>query len=390
MNILHINENIEIKGGVEVYLKSLITSSHNTNFSSFWIGITKKNSKYTIRSYNSKEVSIITPTRLNEYFKSFTKDNKIDIINIHNIFDIHLIKTLFKILPIVKSVHSPNNICPGRDKFLRFSEKTCNQCWGTICIKNSYTQGCAPRNPVNLLKALIYVDYEVKRASKLYKKIIVYSEYIKNECIKSGIKENMIEVIPYFTDVNKMVFEKVKTNKERKLFFAGRLVTSKGVHSLIEAVAPILKSKDNIVLDIVGDGIQKKLFEELTCNLGIEDKVVFHGWLDRDNTMSLMSDSEIVIFPSIYPEAFGIVGIEAMAFGKPVVAFNVGGVSTWLKNNITGFLIENNSVEEMTEKIEKILEDHTLYVKFSENGLKYHKNHFTEKIHMESLYLIYK
>ena len=69
----------------------------------------------------------------------------------------------------------------------------------------------------------------------------------------------------------------------------------------------------------------------------------------------ILHKSYVVLFPSIYPEAFGISGIEAMMRAKPVVAFNVGGVSTWLEHNKTGILVQSLNQMNTLQLLRKLL-----------------------------------
>ena len=96
-----------------------------------------------------------------------------------------------------------------------------------------------------------------------------------------------------------------------------------------------------------------------------------------------------VFFPSIYPEAFGIVGIEAMMRGKPVIAFDIGGVSTWLENNYTGFLVQNGNFNVMCEYAETLLQNPTLYRDMSINARKKALDYYTPKIHISKLVEMY-
>ena len=98
----------------------------------------------------------------------------------------------------------------------------------------------------------------------------------------------------------------------------------------------------------------------------------------------------MIIFPSIYPEAFGIVGIEAMMQGKPVVGFNVGGVSTWLKNEITGFLTKPGDTEMLREKAELLLNDAEIYNRMSRNARSEALKKFVPAVHIGKLIEIYR
>jgi glycosyltransferase involved in cell wall biosynthesis len=83
--------------------------------------------------------------------------------------------------------------------------------------------------------------------------------------------------------------------------------------------------------------------------------VQFTGWLDPKEIKSLYQQAAVVVVPSLWPEPFGMVGIEALNHGKPVVAFNVGGVSEWLKHGENGFLVPPKDISRLAAAIETIL-----------------------------------
>ena len=120
-----------------------------------------------------------------------------------------------------------------------------------------------------------------------------------------------------------------------------------------------------------------------------KDRITFHGWKAAEEIQLLLKKSYIMIFPSIYPEAFGISGIEAMMQGKPVVGFDVGGVSTWLKHTETGFLVPVKNVKKMTEKIQFLLDNKTIYAEMCKKARKVALEEFSPQVHIEKLIEIY-
>jgi len=111
----------------------------------------------------------------------------------------------------------------------------------------------------------------------------------------------------------------------QRVVFVGRLSRTKGVHYLLKAMRIAHQELPKAVLVLLGEGHDSESFVQLTDELGLNDVVTFLGWADRETVQAELARSTVVAFPSIYPEAFGISGIEAMAHGKPVVGFDVGG-----------------------------------------------------------------
>ncbi len=106
---------------------------------------------------------------------------------------------------------------------------------------------------------------------------------------------------------------------------------------------------------VAGDGSALDELKKLAKELGISERVSFCGWIDHQKLDTLYQQCSMVVIPSIWPEPFGIVGIEAMAYGKPTIAYDVGGISEWLKDGDSGFLVKPGDENELVEKINFIL-----------------------------------
>ena len=390
MNILHLNEWVDLKGGVEVYISQLQELIRAKGDRSFLIGIHEYEGGFSVtfneggNGYKTENQKIVFNT-----LEQFIRDNGIDIINLHSIFNPRLISFCLDRLPVIKFAHGPVMVCPGKDKFWRYSEQPCTIKYGAHCFWHIYSQGCANRHPKRVLKSWNYVNYEVKEASLLYKKIVVMSEYIKDGLLECGVQADKILCNPYFTPVTKDVPEIAQTTK-KSLIFIGRLVSSKGAHVLLKYLTDLLKSRDDIHLNIVGDGQMKEQLINFVDEAQLSDRVTFHGWLGREQIDSLLQNGYLVFFPSIYPEAFGIVGIEAMMRGKPVVGFNMGGVKTWLENDITGYLIEPNDAGSFLIKTGLLLDNYEVYSRMAANARKIALKKYTSEIHMKRLYDVYQ
>lgn len=152
------------------------------------------------------------------------------------------------------------------------------------------------------------------------------------------------------------------------ILYVGRLEKFKGVDDLIRAMPEIIRSIPDVKLIIAGEGSLSRELHNIVDNLNVCSNVTFLGHLDRDQVSKQYQNCSVLIMPSIWPETFGKVGIEAMIAGKPVIATNVGGVCDWLNDGVNGFLIEPNNPTQIAEKVTIILNDKTLYKKMSSSA----------------------
>ena len=295
---------------------------------------------------------------------------------------------LFKLGPVIRHLHTPSIFCPGNDKFWSSSEKQCEIKFGYKCLINAYTKRCCNRHPKRLIAAFQNTSYEINIAKEKYNSLIANSSFLLNEAIKAGYDKKKIDLIAYFTNSTSDI--KSYENDFPKITFIGRLSETKGIRYLLESLLIIIKKIPNVKLDIVGRGHSEKFFFSLIDKYDLKSSVNFLGWADKQMIDNYLSRASVVAFPSIYPESFGIVGIEAMMRGRPVVGFDVGGVKDWLKNQETGFLVKAKDIRGFADAIIKILQNGKLRNQMGIRAREVALSKFSEEIHMSKLLKSYE
>jgi len=224
---------------------------------------------------------------------------------------------------------------------------------------------------VNPKKHNIFILFEMI-SIWMNKKVIAISESVKKSLMKyEFIPSNKIFVLPNCIDYN--AFNNTKkidflTNKQRIVIgTVGRLEKVKGIRYLLLSMKTVLTKFPNARLDIVGDGSQANELVELSKNLGISNSVKFFGKFA--NVIPFFNEMDIFVLPSTL-EGFGIVLLEAMAAGVPVIASDVDGIKEVIFNEETGILVPPKNPEAISKAIIKLIEDPQLVKKLVENGLK--------------------
>jgi glycosyltransferase involved in cell wall biosynthesis len=193
--------------------------------------------------------------------------------------------------------------------------------------------------------------------------VISVSEYIKTELIQRGVVGKKIETIynlpPTFKDAEKAMILQ-KNGSTIHLFALGLLASFKGFSVLIKAMKQVVESYPNVLLTIAGDGPQKKALEKLTRDLRLEPYVKFAGKVPFASLSQYYANCDMVIFPSIYAEPFGRVALEAMYFGKPIIASRVGGIPEVVEDKKSGLLVSPDNPQELAEAITALASDSTL------------------------------
>lgn len=185
-----------------------------------------------------------------------------------------------------------------------------------------------------------------------------------------------------------------KKNITNTLVYAGRLKKIKGVDYLLKALPVIIKKFPDVKLFIAGDGEERSNLERLTDDLNISNNVTFLGHIERKQLEKIYQCASVIVIPSVVPETFGLVGIEAMSVGRPVIASDVGGISDWLIHGQTGFLVPQKDSIVIAEAVTKIFSDHNMLLRMMRAARKKAEEFDLNKHidQMENIYinLIYK
>lgn len=183
--------------------------------------------------------------------------------------------------------------------------------------------------------------------------VVTGTEFAKNDLINVGIPKNNIKIINY--GITNSVTDKFPTKeKELTILFLNRLVKMKRIEMAIDIFNKVLKLDTNAKFWIVGKGESSYIdFLKQKCiDLGISGNVKFWGFVDDDTKLDLLAKSSVLINTST-KEGWGLVNIEANSQGTPVVAFNVAGNNESIIDGVSGYLVENNNLNEMVNKILK-------------------------------------
>jgi glycosyltransferase involved in cell wall biosynthesis len=188
-------------------------------------------------------------------------------------------------------------------------------------------------------------------------------DYIQNSTLKNYYfvnKEKFVE-IPFGVDLNFFKSDKNKKNNKNILFVGGldKAHYFKGVSVLLKSFSLI--NNQSWKLNIVGDGDLKNFYIDEAKKIGINDKVIFWGKLNDQELLKRYQESDLFVLPSINThEAFGLVLLEAMACGLPVIASNLPGVRSVFKNGNEGFLVKPGDVNDLQSKINTLISNEKL------------------------------
>jgi L-malate glycosyltransferase len=210
--------------------------------------------------------------------------------------------------------------------------------------------------------------------------VTVNSTYIRNAVVSIDRSvEGKVSYMPMGVDASVFAPMEAGSVKERYgagrlIFSIGRLIDWKGMKYLVMAMKDVIKAVPDARLVIGGSGTEKANLERLSEELGLKGYVMFPGYIDVCDLPAYYSAADVFVLPSIdlngQTEALGVVLLEAMASGTPVVGSAVGGIPDIIRDGYNGFLVPERSPPDLADRIVRLLKDGALADRFAANGLK--------------------
>ncbi|MEW5922106.1 MAG: glycosyltransferase family 4 protein [Bacillota bacterium] len=142
----------------------------------------------------------------------------------------------------------------------------------------------------------------------------------------------------------------------RLIFYVGRLVPEKGVQVMLEAAPAIISRFSRARFVIAGTGPFEEYLKTRTREMGLTDKVIFTGYIDERTKNELYRSASVAVFPSLY-EPFGIVALEAMVIGTPLVVSSCGGLDEIVDHEVEGLKIYPGDAGSLADQVCRLLED---------------------------------
>ena len=171
-------------------------------------------------------------------------------------------------------------------------------------------------------------------------------------------------------------------NEQLKIGTIGRLAHIKGNDLFISSLPKVIEKFKNISIEIYGDGEEKDNLEELTQTLKIKSNVSFKGFTKK--SIDKMRTFDCLVVPS-RKESFGLVALESLAVGTPVVAFKETGVSDFLESGTHGYLTDVEDLDQMSENIIKVLSESEKWQQLSQAGITMVQEKYSLEKHVNSL-----
>ncbi len=199
---------------------------------------------------------------------------------------------------------------------------------------------------------------QVKKALQGASKVLCVSSklipYLQKVC-----PEAKLEVLANMVDVDRFIMKRSTVHQACQFICVAHVTPLKGHETLLQAFASVASKDKDVSLTIVGDGWYLNQVKELAVELNLENRVSFTGNLAASEVVSALQQADVFVLPSQY-EAFGVVYIEAMSAGLPVIATNTGGAVDFV-NKENGILVEPNNIELLANTMQYMRDNRAQY-----------------------------
>lgn len=340
-----------------------------------------------------------------------------DVIYAHGLHNLELEAEMLKIAPAVFFAHGYYGTCISGAKTFKLPVVIpCTRRFGWPCLLHYYPHRCGGLSPTTMLRMY---RLQSKRLDLLhrYKAIVTHSDHMISEYAKHGLAAERAYQFPYDSlrtetikalepnagvaghlpdsAIDGQLEDQLRVSLEQRLLFSGRMDRVKGGAYFLEALPKVATALDaRLRVTFAGDGSECVSWKRTAARIQESHPkihVEFTGWISESQLECLLDDADLLVVPSLWPEPFGLVGLEAGIRGVPTAAFAVGGIRDWLTDGINGFLAPGDppTADGLAEAIIKCLRDPNVYARLRRGAVELAQRFSLEK-HINALQEVFE
>ena len=383
MRILLVNKFHYLKGGSEKYYFELANLLREKGHQiAFFSMRNEKNVETGEKEYFVNEIDLNTGSKLKALDVIYSKENKKkmtealedfkpDIVHVNN-FQRQLSESIIEAvnerkIPVIYTAHDVQAICPAIT-MLDSNKEICELC------KNGKYLNCIKKKCIKdsgLKSILGAIEGQYYRIKKVYNKKIAYiitpSEFYRQKLIEDGIKENKIEAIHNYIDVNQY---NLQTDDQGYALYIGNLKNEK--------------------LYIAGDGPERERIENIIKDGHLEKNILLLGYLKQDQVKEYLRKARFVVVPSIWYENCPYSILETQAIGKPVIGANIAGIPELVQDKVNGLTYQYDDIKELEEKMKILFENRLLAEEYGKKAREIAIKEYSKDAYYNQIIKIYE
>jgi len=399
MNILSVNKFYWRKGGSETVFfgeKELLESKGHkvvpfsmkseqnldNEYSRFFVDEIDYDKGGALSKVNSA-LTVLYSTQARKKMKSLLREFTPDIAHFH-IFQHQISPSVFgplrqQQIPLVLSLHDLKPLCPNYKMYT--NGQVCEECKGRKFYK-SFTNTCNKGSKVKSLVSTIemYLHYMLGYYQNVDRYIAV-SKFYQQKMLEFGFPEHQVSYLPNYIDTSEIQYG---TKDDNYVLSFGRLSEEKGIDILIRAA----ELCPNIPIIIAGSGPEEQALHELVDEKNIKN-VSFVGFQTGNSLEKLISHSSFTVITSQWYENCPMSVLESLAYGKPVIGANIGGIPELIDTDNDGFIYEPDNHENLAEKINTLWKMKKERKEMGRVGRQKIEEKFNPELHYKQLVTIY-
>ncbi|MDX1546585.1 MAG: glycosyltransferase family 4 protein [Rhodothermales bacterium] len=380
MRVAHLINNVMFVGGLETYVLNLIPELRAAGIEQAVV-------------YRNRDEAVA----LDAEFIPFSDDAVPEavaalerfgpsLVHVHNIHNLAFLEQLLDRFRMVFTTHTHNLICPANDFYLERPKEICERTCSWRCLPITLQKKCMSIRPQSGLASYRLARWAIGNRDRIAHLVCPCTDAGRRHR-QAGFSADRVSVIPYFCELPPLAQPRALPDRPTILFL-GRIRDYKGYEYFLEMLAQLPEAVQGVM---VGDFTERtrEAVGALAQSLGVADRLDCRPWVERGAIRDLFEETTVCVFPSILPETLGIVGLEALATGVPVVAFDVGGVTEWLIPGETGYLAAPKDTEAAARALGELLFDEDALARMGRNGLDLIREKFSRQRHLDHLLRVY-
>ena len=389
MKILHINDHLAWKGGVETYLLNLIPRLKERGVEGRVLFGTGSEDGPVL------EDTVALPAlaqpgddpEVERAVRTQIEDCGADVVHLHGIGNLGVYRAAMASAPVVMTGHDYRPICPASSFFYKRSQQVCTRTCGPGCFAVTLKHHCLTPRP-NFAKKFYQRSRWVMNHAQDFAALIAPSEAAATRYRAAGFSDEQVQVIPYFCPIEPAETARAVPDVPM-LTYMGRISPNKGWEYFVDALGKLPAHVHGRMIGASKPEHQAAI-KARAERAGCTERLEIIPWANRDEIEQFVRETSILVFPSIWPETLGIVGLEAFARGVPVIASDIGGVPQWLDEGVNGYRVPPKSSDAIAQAAEKLLADPVLLASFGAAGLETIRTRFLPHHHEDKLCAVYE
>lgn len=388
MKILHLNDHLAPVGGVETYLTGLLpllrARGHEVHVAWSSGDGTLQPDSHQLPHMGSIRHGDIGAGR--DEATALFKRLQPEVLHLHGIQNLGVVQAALDYGRVVMHGHDFRPICPAANFYYKNTRSECTRTAGWACYLQTLGRHCMTPRPLPAHYFLQRVAW-IKQNKDRVARVMAPSEAAAQRFSHAGFPAERIIRNPYFCPLPVRDTPRPEP-AEVCLTFLGRASYNKGWDTFVRALGKLPASVQGLMVGGF-DESQRAMVADLARQSGCDKRLRIESWAGRDAIVGIMERTTLLVFPSLWPETLGIVGLEALSQGVPVIASDIGGVREWLLPGRTGLLAAPDDAEAIGAAAERLLASRQERTDMGNAGLALMRERFSPQTHLDTLLSCY-